>query len=147
MSRAIPFFVFFLCLWANCAFSANPVFIAEKIDINTAPLEELVKIVHIGKVRAEELISLRPFFSLDELTKVKGIGEKYLEDIKTQGLAWLDPQLIKKNKMPEKELPVNGEPLRETPKKETPKDPLVFLISLSQAFFSGAIIFALKKLA
>jgi len=62
---------------------------AEKIDINTAPSEELVKIIHIGETRALELISLRPFSSLDELAKIKGIGEKRIEDIKKQGLAWV----------------------------------------------------------
>ncbi len=65
----------------------------EKIDINTASLEDLVKIIHIGEVRARELISLRPFYSLDDLTKIKGIGETRLEDIKKQGLAWVSEQL------------------------------------------------------
>jgi len=67
----------------------NFVFAAEKIDINTAPLEDLVKIIHIGEVRAKELIFLRPFSSLDELTEVKGISETRVEDIKEQGLAWV----------------------------------------------------------
>jgi hypothetical protein len=62
---------------------------AENVDINTAPLEDLVKIIHIGEVRALELISLRPFSSLDELTKIKGIGEARIKDIKKQGLAWI----------------------------------------------------------
>ena len=65
---------------------------AEKIDINTAPLEDLIKIIHIGPARATELISLRPFSSLDDLVKIKGIGEKRLEDIKKQGLAWVNPE-------------------------------------------------------
>jgi len=69
---------------------ANFVFATEKIDINTAPLEELVKIIHIGEVRALELISLRPFSSLDDLAKIKGLGEKRIKDIKKQGLAWVD---------------------------------------------------------
>lgn len=61
----------------------------EQIDINTASLENLIKIIHIGEVRALELISLRPFSSVDELTKIKGIGESRIEDIKKQGLAWV----------------------------------------------------------
>jgi len=69
---------------------ASFVFATEKIDINTAPLEELVKIIHIGEVRALELISLRPFSSLDDLARIKGLGEKRIEDIKKQGLAWVD---------------------------------------------------------
>jgi len=67
----------------------NPVFAAEKIDINTALLEDLVKIIHIGEKRAEELISLRPFSSLDELVKIKGISETRVKDIKEQDLAWI----------------------------------------------------------
>ena len=61
--------------------------IATRIDINASPLEELVKIVHIGKARALELISLRPFSSLDDLTRINGIGESRVNDIKKQGLA------------------------------------------------------------
>jgi len=60
----------------------------EKIDVNTAPLEDLVKIAHIGEARALELISLRPFSSLDDLVRIKGIGNLRVEDIKEQGLAW-----------------------------------------------------------
>ncbi len=83
LSRAAAFLLFFL--WVGTA-------AAEKIDINTAPLEDLVKIVHIGEIRAKELISLRPFFSLDGLVKIKGIGEARLRDIKEQGLAWVGLQ-------------------------------------------------------
>jgi hypothetical protein len=61
----------------------------EKIDVNTAPLEDLIKIIHIGETRAQELISLRPFSSLDDLARIKGIGESRVEDIKNQGLAWV----------------------------------------------------------
>jgi len=58
-----------------------------QIDINNAQKEELIQIIYIGEVRAEELILLRPFASLDELIKIKGIGEIYLSKIKEQGLA------------------------------------------------------------
>jgi len=64
----------------------------EQIDINSAPLEDLVKIIHIGETRAKELISLRPFSSLDDLMRIKGIGETRLNDIKQQGLAWVSEQ-------------------------------------------------------
>ena len=65
----------------------------EQIDINNAPLEDLVKIIHIGETRAKELISLRPFSSLDDLTRIKGIGEARLNDIKQQGLAWVSQEV------------------------------------------------------
>ena len=59
----------------------------ECVNINTASLEELQRIAHMGPARAEELVSLRPFPSVDALTRVSGIGAGRLEDIKTQGLA------------------------------------------------------------
>lgn len=57
------------------------------VNINTASHEELQQIVHIGPDRATELISLRPFASVDELDQISGIGPSRLEDIKEQGLA------------------------------------------------------------
>lgn len=57
------------------------------ININTASIEELQKIIHIGEKRAEEIIRLRPFSSLDELQQIHGIGPGRLRDIKKQGRA------------------------------------------------------------
>lgn len=89
LSRVAVFIFFFLLAGMAGIFSANSIFAAEKIDINTSPLEDLIKIIHIGEARALELISLRPFSSLDDLARIKGIGEKRVEDIKKQGLAWV----------------------------------------------------------
>jgi beta-lactamase superfamily II metal-dependent hydrolase len=58
-----------------------------QIDINSAPREELMHIIHIGDVRVDELIRLRPFRSVDDLTRINGIAAKRLADIKEQGLA------------------------------------------------------------
>jgi hypothetical protein len=57
------------------------------VNINTASLEELQQIIHIGPARAADLISLRPFSSVDSLTRISGIGSGRLDDIKAQGLA------------------------------------------------------------
>lgn len=57
------------------------------ININTADEQELQKIIHISSVRAREIISLRPFSSLDELSRVSGIGPARIRDIREQGLA------------------------------------------------------------
>ena len=63
-----------------------------QVNINAADKNELIKIKYIGDSRAEQLISLRPFNSIDELVKIKGIGETYLQRIKEQGLACVDNQ-------------------------------------------------------
>ena len=78
--------VLFAFVLISAPFSLQAV---EKIDINTALLEDLVKIVHVGEARALELISLRPFSSLDDLARIKGISNLRIEDIKKQGLAWV----------------------------------------------------------
>lgn len=57
------------------------------VDINTASLEELQRITHIGSARAAGIINLRPFNSVDGLTRVSGIAAGRLADIKSQGLA------------------------------------------------------------
>lgn len=62
------------------------------ININTASAEELQDIIHIGPAYAEQIIELReerPFTSLGELTRVRGIGEGRLADIREQGLAYV----------------------------------------------------------
>lgn len=57
------------------------------VDLNTASLEELQRIVHIGPERALEIVRLRPLSSVDDLVNVSGIGPARLADIKKQGLA------------------------------------------------------------
>ncbi len=56
------------------------------ININTASLEELQLIVHIGPERAKQIIRLRPFESADDLVRVDGIGPARLADIKRQNI-------------------------------------------------------------
>ncbi|GIN61011.1 competence protein ComEC [Robertmurraya siralis] len=57
------------------------------IDINTARAEEIEGIVHIGPERAHDLIALRPYYSIEELEKINGIGPARINDIKKEGLA------------------------------------------------------------
>lgn len=55
--------------------------------MNSATAEELDGIKHIGLERAGQIIDLRPFSSLDDLVRIKGIGPQRLAEIKAQGLA------------------------------------------------------------
>ncbi len=60
------------------------------VNINSASLEELQGIVHIGEARAQEIKEERPFDSLDDLTRVTGIGPSRLKDIRDEGIAYVD---------------------------------------------------------
>lgn len=56
------------------------------IDLNTATRAELSRLVHIGEARAQRIIELRPFRSLNELTRIPGIGPARAREIEEQGL-------------------------------------------------------------
>ncbi|MHA6251514.1 MBL fold metallo-hydrolase [Oceanobacillus sp. CAU 1775] len=57
------------------------------ININQASFDEVQGIIHIGPARAEELIQIRPFDSVDNLSRIKGIGPARIADIKAEGKA------------------------------------------------------------
>jgi len=57
------------------------------IDLNSASIDELQDIIHIGPARAERVIEQRPFKSVEDLTKINGIGAARLADIEEEGKA------------------------------------------------------------
>jgi len=65
-----------------------------QININTASIEDLDKIIGVGSATAQKIIEARPFYSLNDLLKVSGIGEKTLQKITEQGCAYVDPGLV-----------------------------------------------------
>ncbi len=77
------FLLFFIC----------PSFVlAEQIDINTAILSQLDKLTGIGPTYAQRIIDNRPYLSLDDLLRVKGVGTTTLQKIKIQNFACVNCQ-------------------------------------------------------
>ncbi len=70
----------FLLFFATAAFA--------KININTATVQELTALPGIGQTKAEAIVKYReangPFKTVEDLGKVKGIGDKILEGIKNE---------------------------------------------------------------
>jgi len=54
-----------------------------KLDVNTATTEELQAVPGIGRVLAQRIIAARPFTSVDDLKKVKGIKETKFERLRS----------------------------------------------------------------
>ena len=73
-------------------YTANPrqVDAPARININRASLQDLQRIAHIGEARARQIMALRPFRTMDDLTQVRGIGAARLADIKQEGLAYVE---------------------------------------------------------
>ncbi|MDT8376831.1 MAG: helix-hairpin-helix domain-containing protein [Mariprofundaceae bacterium] len=70
---------------AGMLFIAAPVQAGEKVNINSATVQQLQAVKGIGSKRAEAIVAYRTehgsFRSVDELEKVKGIGKRSLKKI------------------------------------------------------------------
>lgn len=67
-----------------------------QVDVNSASLEKLDEITGVGPTIAQNIISARPYISLDDMIRVSRIGEITLQKIKDQGLACVEGE-IKEN--------------------------------------------------
>jgi len=83
--RKLSGFIFILLL-ANISAECNET----QININSAPAEELDKIINVGPTIAEKIIEGRPFDSVDGLIDIRGIGNTTLNEIKQEGLACVE---------------------------------------------------------
>lgn len=91
-----------------------------RVNLNTASIEELQKLIGVGPSLAQKIIDARPFKSVLDLIKVNGIGEKNLQKIIEQGCAYVDEIEIEENNNKEKEKIIEeSEELKEKSKKES----------------------------
>ncbi len=103
------------------------------VEINTATLQQLDGITGVGPAIGQRIIDARPFSSIDDLLRVKGIGEKTLQKIKDQGLAYVDGQIAQPILQTPSEAPIEApsatlaEPLDISP-AETPLQNVVIPI-------------------
>jgi competence protein ComEC len=58
-----------------------------QVDINSAGVDDLQRIVEIGPDRAQQILQLRPFPSVSAMDRISGIGPARLERIVAQGVA------------------------------------------------------------
>lgn len=76
--------VLFKSLLLSLVLFAGPAWATDKVDINSADVAQLDKVlVGVGQAKAEAIVEYRkangPFKSADELANVKGIGLKTVE--------------------------------------------------------------------
>ena len=90
--RKIIFILFFILIFLGNLSLILAICEENQIDINSASKEELEGIIQIGGARAEQITTLRPFSSVDDMIRIVGIGEIYLEAIKSQGLACVNEE-------------------------------------------------------
>src|SRR5262245_51893354 len=74
-----------LLVGANGLAGTSRAEVEQRIDINTATAAELATLPGIGDSKAKAIVEYRaadPFQTVDDLKKVKGIGDKTLEQLR-----------------------------------------------------------------
>ena len=56
---------------------------ANRVSVNTARIEELAAVKGLSRKQAEGIVKIRPFASLDDLRRIKGIGASVLAKIRS----------------------------------------------------------------
>ena len=52
------------------------------IDLNTAPLDQLTRLPGVGPVLATRIVEARPYASVDDVRRVRGVGRSKLERLR-----------------------------------------------------------------
>lgn len=73
---------------------ASETVMQQNVDLNAASLEQLKRLDGIGDVLAQRITENRPYEKVEDLLKVKGIGDKTLAKIQEQGLAVVEGQKL-----------------------------------------------------
>jgi len=55
-----------------------------KVNLNTAPAEDLEKLPGIGKAKAKAIVAGRPYSKIEDVMKVKGIKQSVFNKLKNQ---------------------------------------------------------------
>jgi competence protein ComEA len=69
----------------SLALNALPATAAQRIDVNSATVEQLTDLPGIGEAKAEAIVaerSERPFSSVEDLERVRGIGPSLVADLR-----------------------------------------------------------------
>lgn len=101
--------------------NVSAVCIGNQININSASVVELEDLTGIGPAYAQRIVESRPFASVEELIKVKGIGPTTLSKIKFQGLA-----CVAESAEPEAEKVENNTEETEETDEENKKEPVKY---------------------
>ena len=93
-----------------------------QIDINSASLLDLDRIIYVGPVTAQNIVNTRPFFILDDLLNVSGIGDIKLQAIKYEGIACVGnyEEQEDEEELEQEEIRDNEDEDREPEEKEAP---------------------------
>jgi competence protein ComEA len=89
------------------------------IDINTADLETLQTLPGIGPVLAREIVAGRPYANITQLSKVSGLGEAKLAELKGKVIARRPRAESAKEEMPKAKAKAKG---KAATKDETPAE-------------------------
>ena len=67
------------------AVAGSPVLAAQRLDVNAATVEQLTELPGIGEAKAQAIVAARaerPFSSVDDLERVKGIGPSLVIELR-----------------------------------------------------------------